>query len=124
MRRRFSAVLRLFQLVFFTSCACAVIPDLHVLWGQQSIITVCKSPSFLDQECAIYVRCFNDNVQFLCDVLVMYFNARFSIALARLGWAGLKIDNLDGVSITTKTFVTFDVEHPILGTTNDITSNL
>ena len=31
----------------------------------------------------------------------------------------LKIDNLDRVSIPTKTVATFDVEHPILGTTNE-----
>ena len=31
----------------------------------------------------------------------------------------LKIDNLDRVSIPTKIVATFDVEHPILGTTNE-----
>ena len=31
----------------------------------------------------------------------------------------LKIDNLDKVSIPTKIVATFDVEHPILGTTNE-----
>ena len=31
----------------------------------------------------------------------------------------LKIDNLDRVSIPTKIMATFDVEHPILGTTNE-----
>ena len=42
----------------------------------------------------------------MCDVFVMYFNARFSIALAALDLTGLKIDNLDGSSIPTKIVVT------------------
>ena len=32
----------------------------------------------------------------------------------------LKINNLDRVSIPTKIVATFDVEHPILGTTNGV----
>ena len=35
------------------------------------------------------------------------------------GSIDLKIDNLDRVSIPTKIVATFDVEHPILGTTNE-----
>ena len=34
-------------------------------------------------------------------------------------YTDLKIDNLDRVSIPTKIVATFDVEHPILGTTNE-----
>ena len=42
--------------------------------------------------------------------------ARF-VVLNRFISTDLKIDNLDRVSIPTKIVATFDVEHPILGTT-------
>ena len=56
-----------------------------------------------DVICAIYVPCFSDDAQFMCEVLAMYFNARFSIALAGLDRAGLKIENLDDI----ETFYTY-----------------
>ena len=40
-------------------------------------------------------------------------------SLLRVVGIDLKIDNLNRVSIPTKIVATFDVEHPILGTTNE-----
>ena len=47
----------------------------------------------------------------------MYFHIEISAHIRSVFITDLKIDNLDRVSIRTKIVATFDVEHPILGTT-------
>ena len=55
----------------------------------------------------------------MCALAVTHFNLfEFLLSYFRVRYIDLKIDNLDRVSIPTKIVATFDVEHPILGTTN------
>ena len=56
----------------------------------------------------------------MCALAVTHFNLfEFLLSYFRVRYIDLKIDNLDRVSIPTKIVATFDVEHPILGTTNE-----